>query len=139
MQKLDVALKATVKEKDRLKLKMIRLSNAKRQIITNAKTCKNCQQEFKDTENFNWSCRTHQSDWGGAVWWCCGKNNRDQPGCKFNKHVSKEEHDDLDDENGNSNKIYERKLIRCSCCKQMSHSIENCKLDPNLKTTNDIL
>ena len=28
----------------------------------------------------------HQSDWGGEMWWCCGKRGKDQPGCKFSKH-----------------------------------------------------
>lgn len=26
-----------------------------------SKICTNCKKDFKDTENFNWSCRTHQS------------------------------------------------------------------------------
>ena len=25
----------------------------------NQRICKNCNQEFVETENFNWSCRTH--------------------------------------------------------------------------------
>jgi len=35
--------------------------------------CKNCQKDYLENENFNWSCRTHQSDYGGEIWWCCGK------------------------------------------------------------------
>ena len=46
-------------------------------------------------ENFNWSCRVHASDFGGEMWWCCGKNGKDQPGCKFSKHASKEDELDL--------------------------------------------
>jgi hypothetical protein len=58
------------------------------------KTCKQCTNEYNEKENFNWSCRVHQSEWGGEMWWCCGKRIKDAPGCKFNKHVSKEdEHD----------------------------------------------
>lgn len=30
------------------------------------------------------------------------------------------------------------KLMRCQCCKQLGHKIQNCQLDPNLKTTGDI-
>jgi hypothetical protein len=47
--------------------------------------------EFSDKENFNWSCRTHSSEWGGTVWWCCGKTDFEAPGCKFSKHVAKDE------------------------------------------------
>jgi hypothetical protein len=32
------------------------------------------------------------------MWWCCGKRGKDQPGCKFNKHESKDDEKDSDDE-----------------------------------------
>jgi hypothetical protein len=38
-----------------------------------------------ESENFNWSCRTHQSEFGGEMWWCCGKIGKDAIGCKFSK------------------------------------------------------
>ena len=28
---------------------------------------------YLDSENYNWSCRTHTSEFGGEMWWCCGK------------------------------------------------------------------
>lgn len=28
------------------------------------------------------------------MWWCCGKTMKDAPGCKFSKHVSKEDEDE---------------------------------------------
>lgn len=73
--KLDINYKNLIKEKDRLKMKNIRMSNFRKVSMITNKTCKNCSLEYKDSENFNWSCRTHQSEWGGAVWWCCGKTN----------------------------------------------------------------
>ena len=46
------------------------------------KTCRFCSKEYLESENFNWSCRTHRSEFGGEMWWCCGKLGRDAPGCK---------------------------------------------------------
>ena len=91
--KLEACYKMAVKEKDALKMKVIRFSNNKTAFRMATKTCKNCFLEFKDNENNNWSCRFHTSEWGGTVWWCCGKNNKNQPGCKFDKHRTKEEPD----------------------------------------------
>ena len=55
--------------------------------------CKTCNKEYRDQENYNWSCRVHQSDWGGEMWWCCGKREKDAPGCKFRKHTWKNDQD----------------------------------------------
>ena len=33
------------------------------------------------------------------MWWCCGKRGKNQPGCKFSKHESKEDDDEEDDDN----------------------------------------
>lgn len=33
------------------------------------------------------------------MWWCCGKSSKDQPGCKYSKHESKDdEEEDMDNE-----------------------------------------
>ena len=37
------------------------------------------------------------AEYGGEMWWCCGKRGRDVPGCKFSKHESKEDEDEDDD------------------------------------------
>jgi hypothetical protein len=84
-------------ERDKMKMQIIRLKLRKGKGDNQSKTCKNCTKEYNEKENFNWSCRTHQSDWGGEVWWCCGKRGIEQPGCKFSKHKSKEEEGDSDD------------------------------------------
>ena len=60
------------------------------------KTCKICGKEFRESENFNWSCRRHTSDWGGDIYWCCGNNDKNARGCKTNKHECKEDEEDLD-------------------------------------------
>lgn len=31
-----------------------------------------------------------------------------------------------------------RKIMRCTCCKQYGHSSDMCAYDPNLRTANDV-
>ena len=42
-----------------------------------SKTCKLCGADYLESENFNWSCRTHKSEFSGEIWWCCGKTNKE--------------------------------------------------------------
>ena len=30
------------------------------------------------------------------MWWCCGKSNKDAPGCKFSKHETYHDEDEQD-------------------------------------------
>ena len=70
------------------------------------------------------------------MWWCCGKRGRDQQGCKFRKHETKDEDkDDLDDGNKNGQTLLRN--VRCLCCKEIGHRIENCTRDPNFKTNKE--
>lgn len=122
-----------------MKQRITKLIARKGKFESSNKTCKKCTKEYNEKENFNWSCRTHQSDWGGEMWWCCGKREKEQPGCKFSKHESKEDDDFGNDETqaGDENgKV--RKYVRCMCCKQLGHTIENCFRDPNFKTDADL-
>jgi hypothetical protein len=73
-------------ERDKLKKNVTKLLARKGKFDQGLKHCKNCGKEFNEKENFNWSCRVHQSEWGGEMWWCCGKRGKEQPGCKFMKH-----------------------------------------------------
>lgn len=99
--------------------------------------CKMCAQEFHEKENFNWSCRTHRGVYGGEMWWCCGKRGKDQPGCKFAKHESKEDEDEDDDTGKRSTKGKHLKYMRCNCCKELGHTIDICPRDPNIRTNED--
>lgn len=72
------------------------------------------------------------SEFGGEMWWCCGKRGKDQPGCKFGKHESKED-ENSDSEDPNQKQIALR-LVRCICCKEQGHKIDDCPRDPNFKT-----
>lgn len=77
-----------------LKKKYAKL-RSKRFVSNDYITCKFCGLDFAETQNFNWSCRTHRSEFSGEVWWCCGKTNKDALGCKFGKHIGR---DDIEEE-----------------------------------------
>jgi hypothetical protein len=59
--------------------------------------CRNCQKVYTDSDNFNWSCRIHQSEYGEDMWWCCGQPAKEAPGCRISKHESKDEEDEEED------------------------------------------
>lgn len=81
--------------KMRLKLKQNRLK--RRQFgETEEKICKKCQRVYTDSDNFNWSCRTHKGEYSDEMWWCCGKTTKDAPGCLVSKHESKDEEEEED-------------------------------------------
>ena len=105
--------KMLIVEREKMKQRISKLKNSKGRVDHGIKICRNCGKEFHEKENFNWSCRTHMSDFGGEMWWCCGKRGKDQPGCKFAKHECKDE-DDEDDMNDNEkNKAKHMKYMRC--------------------------
>ena len=119
----------TEREKMKERLKKMKMRRGKNTVLT--KVCKNCNKDYLEAENFQWSCRTHQNEYSGEIWWCCGKENKDQPGCKYSKHESKEEEDE---EEENDTKFEKgSKNVRCHCCKELGHTIENCPRDPNIK------
>ena len=101
-----------------MQLRIIRLKNRKGKADLGSKLCKNCAKEYDEKDNLNWSCRQHQSSYGGEMWWCCGKKQKDALGCKFSKHEEKKE-DEEDDENVDKekNKINQMRLVKCQCCK----------------------
>jgi len=99
-------------DKLRQKLKHIRLKR-KQYGEGEEKLCRKCQKTFMDSENFNWSCRTHKAEFSGEMWWCCGRG-KDAPGCQVSKHQSKDEDEDNEPRNQEEE---ERKLmssLRCS-------------------------
>ena len=79
------------------------------------------------------------SDWGGEMWWCCGKREKEQLGCKFSKHESKDDDDFAIDPTltvEEKTKV-KNKNVRCMCCKQHGHTIDKCIRDPKYKTNID--
>lgn len=123
------AFMADEMDKLQMRLKKLRLQKG-RFLSTNTKMCNNCKKDFKDSENYNWSCRVHQSQWSGEMWWCCGKTSQNALGCKFSKHIVVRE----DDEDAEVRELQDSKLQKCMCCKEQGHAIEQCPRDPNVKT-----
>jgi hypothetical protein len=117
-----------------MKQRIVKLKSRKGKVDQGIKMCKKCSQEYHENENFNWSCRTHAYDYGGEIWWCCGKRGKEQLGCKFNKHFSKD--DDEEEEDTNKEKVRNKnmKYSRCNCCKELGHVIDDCPRDPNIRT-----
>jgi hypothetical protein len=84
-----------VTQKNKLKTRLKRISKQVGKVDVSVKMCNNCGTEFNEKDNYNWSCLTHKSDYGGEMWWCCGKKNINDKGCIKQKHVSSKE-DDMD-------------------------------------------
>lgn len=78
------------------------------------------------------------------MWWCCGKTTKDAPGCKYSKHYCKEDEDEVEGgENGTSNgqaaeNNGKKTNIRCLCCKEKGHTVDECLRDPNIRTQQDV-
>lgn len=73
--------------------------------------CRHCQKVYIESENYNWSCRIHQSEYGEDMWWCCGQPAKEAPGCRISKHESK---DDEEDEEDLEKKVQRRAMQKCS-------------------------
>jgi DNA repair exonuclease SbcCD ATPase subunit len=87
--------KDLAEEYEKLRLKLKQYHQKRKQYgELEEKVCKNCQKMFTEYENFNWSCRTHPSEYSSEMYWCCGKPGRDAPGCRISKHESKDEEEE---------------------------------------------
>lgn len=100
--------------------------------------CRKCLRVYEDSENYNWSCRTHQSDFSGEIWWCCGKPGRDAPGCRVEKHESKEE-DEGDSADKKEQEALRLAMKRCPSCKGYGHLPQECPKDPNFRSQCDLI
>ena len=88
------------------------------------KQCKHCDKWYCELNNFNWSCKRHKYTWNKHIYWCCGKNQIDAPGCFSSKHETQEETEDTNKQLGSY----------CVSCKSLGHSISNCYKDPNIRS-----
>jgi hypothetical protein len=97
--------------------------------------CRHCNRIYLDQDNFNWSCRVHASDFGGEIWWCCGKTDTHALGCLLRKHESKDDEEGEviieEEEEEESHKLCSVRHKQ-SCTKQ-GHTAANCPIDPNPK------
>jgi len=137
--KIEKKLRDVSENRDKLKQKMKKYRARRKMFDAERKRCKKCGKDYTETENFNWSCRTHQSDFGGVMWWCCGKIGKDAIGCKFTKHESKDDDDDLDEqerkEKAENESVKKNLKVRCYSCKEVGHLSKDCIRDPNMRTS----
>lgn len=56
---MENALFTLKEEKEKLLMRVQKLKSRKGHSLGAAKMCNNCKKDFKDSENFNWSCRVH--------------------------------------------------------------------------------
>ena len=130
---LETANRMLTDEVDKMQLRITKLKLRKGTFMSQStKMCHNCKKDFKDSENFNWSCRNHTSQWSGEMWWCCGKTSQSAPGCKFSKHESQDFKDEEEEDDKDIKTLMQS--ARCMCCKEFGHSMDNCPRDPNFKT-----
>lgn len=131
---LEKEKKNLVAEREKMKDRMKKLKTRKGKHDMSQKTCKSCNKEYLDKENFNWSCRMHLGEWSGEIWWCCGKDKKDQPGCKYSQHESKDDEEINDGDEAMPKPV---KNIRCLCCKETGHLTDQCPRDPNIRSMAD--
>lgn len=77
-------------------LQVVKKMKTRKTMDIQSRFCVNCGKEYTDKENFNWSCQKHRSSYGDHMWWCCGKRDVNAPGCKLQKHTTKEDYVDDD-------------------------------------------
>jgi hypothetical protein len=63
------------------------------------------------------------------MWWCCGKTKKSSHGCKYQKHISKEDYNDEEENTENVNS-----KIKCQVCNSPGHKAHECDKDPNIRT-----
>jgi hypothetical protein len=74
------------------------------------------------------------------MWWCCGKTTKEADGCKIAKHESKDDdEDEAADPDAKEEQQKHPKNVRCYCCKEVGHTIDQCPRDPNLKTDKEAI
>jgi hypothetical protein len=115
LYKAESQTKILDKERQKLRQRCIKLREKRGMFVKNLQVCMNCAKEYSEDANFNWSCRTHHSEYSGEMWWCCGKTKKEALGCKFKKHKvrsEQEEEVELLDEG----KEGISKNIKCKCC-----------------------
>jgi hypothetical protein len=101
--------------------------------------CKACGKAFYEFDNFAWSCRMHRSEFGGQIWWCCGKEGRDSAGCQLRRHEAKNDEDRLIDQSADKQRKKACIVRSKQNCKEPGHLVADCPKDPNPKGQIEIL
>ena len=113
-------------ERTRTKLADV-MAQSKKNRMNTEKVCENCSKVFTEENNYNWSCATHSGVWGGFMYWCCGNNIKESPGCQNSKHSCKEDNEEIDDVQAPQSE----KTLLCTSCLNSGHLAKDCILDPN--------
>ena len=69
---LEKEKKSLITDREKMKERVKKLKQRRGKFDDQEKVCKNCGKDYIETDNFNWSCRTHRSEYSGEIWWCCG-------------------------------------------------------------------
>jgi len=129
--------KEVLEDRDKLRVRLRKLQQRRKLFDQEQKTCRNCSKEYLDSENYNWSCRTHTSEFGGEMWWCCGKAGMVAQGCKFARHEPKNDDDELDEQELKEKEEMKERVknlsITCFTCGERGHKAKACTRDPNLR------
>ncbi|CAI2381308.1 unnamed protein product [Moneuplotes crassus] len=130
---LDKDIKLNIKEKDQLRERIVDIKKRK-SFSTKIRICRNCEQEYLEDENFKWSCVRHTKIYSGEMWWCCGRKNKEDPGCTVNFHINKDFSKAETDKEITENRKLRLKNHKCECCKKIGHEPNMCSDDPNYRT-----
>ena len=98
--------------------------------------CINCTRAFLETENYNWSCKRHNTKFHEEtqIYWCCGKKGREAEGCVISKHEARE--DDEDDKDKEEDLLGFNYAL-CTSCREIGHKAHECPKDPNIRSASD--
>ncbi len=66
-EKLDRMYRQAAEEREKMRERIAKI-RMKKVVNPNQKQCKNCCREYLETENFNWSCRTHRVTLWPSTW-----------------------------------------------------------------------
>lgn len=135
LEKNEKQLHTAMVEMSKMRTRIIKLKR-RRHVNIDEKICKLCGQEYAEKENFNWSCRTHASKWSDVMWWCCGETSYEAPGCRSQKHQSKEDEEEEEDILNEEKQMQDG--VVCACCKQKGHQMSECPNDPNFRTKHSL-
>lgn len=115
-----------------LKQKCTRFNTSLAVVSEEEKVCVNCRKVYKESENYNWSCRYHMSKYSGVLYWCCGQNDKFVQGCISAKHMIIEPKE----KKGESSMQVQPfcSVIFTQSCKKKGHFSTTCPNDPNAKT-----
>ena len=133
LEKQEKKLKEAMDENEKLRQKVNKSRVKRKYTEMTEKLCRTCQRLYLESENFNWSCRTHYGEYSGEMWWCCGKAGREALGCRLARHVCKEEEEETA---GNAETVMLTSV--CSSCKSLGHLHSNCPKDPNIRSQQDL-